>query len=137
MLPRKIATEPRDGTVTVAMPFRSTVTLVPEQLPLLKLALLRMSQYTPRGSPVLIQPLLPRLKAIRFARSSHQFAIGAAPTKLCQLTMLATAWSRSMQIQVGLAPEQSVFVICPSGVDGGDWLVSAPNAKPAYTCGVP
>src|SRR2546430_1481781 len=115
-------------------------------MPLLKMALLMMSQYPPRGSPVVnervwavgpllivIQPLLPRLKAIRFARSSHQFAIGAAPTELCQLTMLATPWSRSMQIQVGLAPEQSAFVTSPSVVDGGDWLVSGPNAKPAYT----
>src|SRR5215208_6971073 len=102
-----------------------------------------MSQYVPRASPVwnvwvcavvslliVIQPLLPRLNAIRLVPSSYQFATGAFPTKLCQPTMFATPVYRSTHTQPLL---QLVSVIMPLPSDGGESSGTF-QAKPAYTC---
>src|SRR4029079_15066409 len=124
-----MATESLAGTVTVAMPCRSTTTVMPVQLSC-ETPPWMTSQYLPRGRPVakvcvwavvsllmLIQARLPRLNESRLTPSSYQLATGALPAVLCQPTRLATPVIRSVHSQP--AP-QVVSVTKPSGVAGGE-----------------
>ena len=67
---------------------------------------------------IAIQALEPREKAIRLDPSSYQLATAAVPASLCQPTMLAMPWLRSVQTQV--LEEQSVLVTKPLASAGGE-----------------